>query len=404
MNIKNVLIEFCTFSKYGEIMKRISISLIVVCLTLFSCSKKSNQIHIEVVNGITYIHNTEIPSNMNKTVVFKEELTITGRNEEDEIILFQPGIFRVDNKGNIFITDESDQSIKVFDRTGKYQRTIGTRGSGPGEFQIISDMFILPDGKLIVTDNQNMRTIIFNRESEFINSYRWDNRHYYIYLASDTTYTISENIRDEREHLFVKKYDYSGNVQFVYGEFKLANPTKFPVDNMIFYMYPPYSPRSIIVGDSKKDWLFHCINDVYKIEVYDHNGELFRIIDRPYKPVQFTKKDADIYLSRFKKNNPRQKFAKQIVFPKKKTVTNRMIIDDLGNLWVETFEKMEKDDHTFTAYDIFNNDGVYDTRVWSSIRPGIFVNGKMYLLGTEEETGLKSLIRYHVQWKENGNE
>ena len=78
-----------------------------------------------------------------------------------------------------------------------------------------------------------------------------------------------------------------------------------------------------------------------------------------------------------------------------------MIIDDLGNLWIETFEKMEKDNCTFTAYDIFNNNGVYDARVWCSIRPDLFENGKMYLLKTEEETGLKSIIRYNVLWEDN---
>lgn len=395
--IPNILFCKVNIAKF----RKISISFIFVGLTLFLYSKNSNQTHTEVINGITYIHNSEIPSNINKTVFFKEELKINGKNEKDEIILFQPGFFRVDTKGNIFITDKSDQNIKVFDRDGKYQKTIGARGSGPGEFQYISDMSILPDGKLIVTDYQNMRTSIFNKESEFINSYRWDNRHYHIYLVSDTTYTISENIRGERERLFVKKYNYSGNMLFEYGEFKLENPTKFPVDNAIIYMYPPYSARSIFVGDSKKGWLFHCMNDEYKIEVYDPTGKLFRIIDRPYKHVQFTKKDADTYISRFKNNYPREKLAKQIVLPKKKTVTNRMIIDDLGNLWIETFEKMEKDNCTFTAYDIFNNNGVYDARVWCSIRPGLFENNKMYLLKTEEETGLISLIRYNVLWEDN---
>ena len=382
-------------------MKRVSILLFILSLFLCSCSRESEQTQIESINGIMYIHNTEIPSNTNKTVVFKKELTITGKNEKEQIILFNPGIFRVDNKGNIFIADESDQSIKVFDRNGKYIKTIGTRGVGPGEFQHFSDMSITSNGELIVTDSTNMRTSIFNAEFDFIDSYGWKNRHFHIFLSDDTTYTISEYIQQENQRLFVKKYDYSGNMQFVYGEFKQAKPTKFPVDNAIIYLYPPYSPHSIIVGDSKKGWLYHCLNDLYKIEVYDHSGRLFRIIDRPYKPVQFTKKDGDLYFSRYKENSPRQKFAKKIILPQNKTVTKRMIIDDLSNLWIETFEKIEKDGYTLTAYDIFNNDGVYDTRVWIDIRPGIFVNGKMYLLETEEQTGLKSLIRYNVKWEEH---
>ena len=262
-------------------------------------------------------------------------------------------------------------------------------------------MCISPAGKLIVTDPQNMRTSIFNTEYGFIDSYRWENRHFYIYLAEDTTYIVSENIQYETKRGSVKKYDHSGNMLFDYGEFKLVESIKFTVDKAIFFMYPPYSPRSIIVGDSSKGWLYHCMNDVYKISVYDDTGKLFKVINRSYKPVQFTKKDEDIYLSRYENDNIRLKFARQIVMPKNKTVTNRMIIDDMGNLWIETFVEMKKNERTFTAYDIFDNEGIYDTRVWCSIRPGIFANGKMYLFKTEEETGQKSLIRYDVLWEDN---
>ena len=64
-------------------MKRVSILLFILSLSLCSCSRESEQTQIESINGIMYIHNTEIPSNTNKTVVFKKELTITGKNEKE---------------------------------------------------------------------------------------------------------------------------------------------------------------------------------------------------------------------------------------------------------------------------------------------------------------------------------
>jgi len=48
--------------------------------------------------------------------------------------------------------------------------------------------------------------------------------------------------------------------------------------------------------------------------------------------------------------------------------------------------------------DIFNKDGYFEARVWSDIPPGLFANGKMYHMKTDEETGYRSLRRYRIIW------
>lgn len=42
---------------------------------------------------------------------------------------------KADDQGNIFVLDSGNQRIPEFDGTGKYLRTIGRQGQGPGEFQ-----------------------------------------------------------------------------------------------------------------------------------------------------------------------------------------------------------------------------------------------------------------------------
>jgi hypothetical protein len=79
---------------------------------------------------------------------------------------------------------------------------------------------------------------------------------------------------------------------------------------------------------------------------------------------------------------------------------SRMIVDDQGNLWIETHEKRIENDLEYTAYDIFNADGYYDAKVWLDKQPGGFVNGKMYAIETEDETGDRFLKRYRVIWKD----
>ena len=86
--------------------------------------------------------------------------------------------------------------------------------------------------------------------------------------------------------------------------------------------------------------------------------------------------------------------------PKLRTVTDRMIVDDMGNLWVETNEEKEIDGQNFTAHDIFNEDGYYEARVWLDMRPGLFWKGKLYRMPRDEETGYRSLKRYRIIWSE----
>jgi len=86
--------------------------------------------------------------------------------------------------------------------------------------------------------------------------------------------------------------------------------------------------------------------------------------------------------------------------PKVKTITTRMLIDDRGNLWVETFEKKEEEDQVLKAYDIFSADGSYEAKVWLDKDPAIILKEKMYLMETNEETGFSVVKRYRLVWKE----
>jgi hypothetical protein len=86
--------------------------------------------------------------------------------------------------------------------------------------------------------------------------------------------------------------------------------------------------------------------------------------------------------------------------PDVKTVTDRMIVDDSGNLWVKTHEEKVEQGQSFTAYDIFNEDGFYEAKVWLDITPGLFAKGKMYARDTDAETGYRFFRRYRSIWSE----
>jgi hypothetical protein len=66
----------------------------------------------------------------------------------------------------IFVASRNNE-IKVFDMEGKYRRTIGRLGDGPGEYRTISALFPHGNGEIGVYDWSNLRLTLFSREGEY---------------------------------------------------------------------------------------------------------------------------------------------------------------------------------------------------------------------------------------------
>lgn len=384
-------------------MRLVRLVLVPVFLVLFSgCSEKSEAPKVETVDGVEHIQNPSTPLNPEKNVVFKEDLNISGKNEDGEIILYQPGYYAVNEEENIYISDRSDMSIKVFDKEGNYLGTFGRKGEGPGEFKRIGEMHFFPNGKLLVHDNRSRRSSFFTPEGEFLRNLKWKNSHLHIHWVTDSTITMDERIYGEKTILSVKTYDLKGEELVSFGNFTYPTPEILQTQNMTYAMNVPYTPRSIFAADPNRKWLYHCLNDTYLIEVYNSEGELFRKIQRPYTPVPFTKEEVKEFreLNEERLDKPFSKMVKEMELPNVKTVTGQMQVDGKGNLWVRTYEKKEVNDKTLYAYDIFSKDGFYESRIWTHHRPELFYRGKAYDRVTDEGTGERSLKRFQVVWKE----
>ena len=139
-------------------MKRFFLVTLILFVVFWSAGYRSQKpesnAQIEIIDDVECIHNTGTPLYPDKTVAFVKDLSISGEDQDGNIILFKPRLSIVDDKENIYLVDRQDQVIKVFDSDGKFIRTIGSKGSGPGEFQMIGDLVITKDGKLLVTDVQ----------------------------------------------------------------------------------------------------------------------------------------------------------------------------------------------------------------------------------------------------------
>lgn len=79
----------------------------------------------------------------------------------------------LDSRGHIYVADQGRASVVVLGPDGRLLRSIGRRGEGPGEFDYIRNVQVLPGDSLLVFDGGLYRTSIFgpgmDRPSRTIN-------------------------------------------------------------------------------------------------------------------------------------------------------------------------------------------------------------------------------------------
>ena len=124
----------------------------------------------------------------------------------------------------IYVADSNNNRIQIFDRaTYSYMATIGSSGSGTGQFNHPSDVSVDKAGNIYVADNYNDRVQEFNKSRTYLSTrgttgvpYLTDGFHYYrpegVSVAADGSIYIVE----ERGHRLVK-LNAAGTPQWTVG-------------------------------------------------------------------------------------------------------------------------------------------------------------------------------------------
>lgn len=356
-------------------------------------------VRTETGNGVTLVHNPSVPLHPEKSVRFEQEVAFGGEETGPGAVL-KPGQYAIDRQNKVYLYELAENVIKVFGDDGRFLKNVGRKGQGPGEFAQAFFLGFAPDGRLLVSDYQNRRTSLFSPEGDFLSSYQWTENVSTPQLVLDGSFVAFMSAFEAgAPKLFMKTYGFDGKEIRNWGLFKSPEMKTITRGEMTIGTSVPFSPRSVVVGDDRFLRIYHCLNAAYLIEVYDAEGRLFRKIDRPYEPVPVTAADKAEYMARSSGSNKEiQELYADLTWPDVKTVTERMLCDDRGFLWVATNEVKNEAGKKHTAYDVFDEEGRYDARVWLEAAPGKFAAGKMYRFKEDENTGVRVLTRYRVVW------
>ena len=100
---------------------------------------------------------------------------------------FQPNDVITSANGDVFISEghSGGGRIQKFDKTGKFIKTWGEPGSGPGQFNIPHSLAFDSRGRLFVADRANHRLQIFDQDGKFITEYRQFSRVSGLFIDKD---------------------------------------------------------------------------------------------------------------------------------------------------------------------------------------------------------------------------
>ncbi len=140
-------------------------SIILGALFLFSILVGAQK--IETVNGVRVIHNEKGGQwGANPEVKLELVRTIGGLDAEENLSFNEPSDIVQDSAGNLYILDSGNNRIQKLDSEGKFIKTIGRKGQGPGEFQAASSMDIDSEDNLFVFDVRTRRIEVLSSEGK----------------------------------------------------------------------------------------------------------------------------------------------------------------------------------------------------------------------------------------------
>jgi hypothetical protein len=108
----------------------------------------------------------EVPNELIRHLVLEQ--SIGEADGSDTVTFGQIAHIAVTENNQIFVLDAQGPSLKLFDSSGTFVRFVGHPGGGPGEYEQVNGMNVLPNAKLVLWDASHGRVNVYSTTGDFI--------------------------------------------------------------------------------------------------------------------------------------------------------------------------------------------------------------------------------------------
>lgn len=336
-----------------------------------------------------------------------EEQRYGSQTGNSEILFGSIMSYDVDSQGHLYVLDGQAQQIYHFDPSGDLIRTIGNRGSGPGEFENASAVDVSKTGEIWVVEMQKGQLTILNEEGIYQRMERVNSPgSVFLPYAGGFDYVDRYNavifcFHDDDMTPILARFDDS------YTPIDTIAFPKSGVETEWFkHETPDGSTYSAIVpfqGTSRWQfavngnfWVLTTAN--YELKEMSAGGRVLQTVRKEFEPIPVTDVDMEKARGRlewFEESGGQIDYSK---IPNQKPAVQSFFSDDEGNLWVMRTET--DSEQTGPLFDLFNEKGVFlgEVRIpfLVTMRPApILKDGYLYTI-SKEESGAEVIVRGKV--------
>ena len=127
-----------------------------------------------------------------------------------------------DAAGNIFVSDGYGNSrVAKFDKNGMFIKSWGSKGTGPGQFDLLHTIAVDPQGNVYVGDRSNKRIQVFDNDGNFKTQYTNVGAPYAICISSGAhpyLYTSNSNPSTSMDNGEIYKMELDGRIVGKFGK------------------------------------------------------------------------------------------------------------------------------------------------------------------------------------------
>lgn len=275
--------------------------------------------------------------------------------------------------GRIVVADGSTDRLVYFDSSGRFERTVGRRGSGPGEFNFIDWIAALPGDSLLALDANNYRFALFDSAGNLASSTPVPGARFQFpqprAILGDGTLLSSRLAATDGPPVLGPRTFTTVFVR-VSRDLRILDTlgTGPGGQGYLVECGQPGESRGICNYDglfertgsfaASRDRLFVGDGQRYEITVIDTMARSFRSIRRTSGPRRVTAEDIatqrDERLGRYLNAESRraaERVLAEIPVPETMPAYSRLIADGEGNLWVEEYRVTAAEPPRWTVFD-----------------------------------------------------
>jgi len=266
--------------------------------------------------------------------------------------------------GTIVISNSGTEEIRFFDARGRYLRTAGGKGGGPGEFGNLIWIYPLDDDSIVAWDDSPPGITFFDREGRFGHLARPEQPFGLLRgVFPDGSLLLAEHhdmsgLRPGYNRPPARAYRLDGR-----GEIMDSLPV-FPgrefeyrrAAGSMMFGPPPFGRRTVFAVTGAG----FCAGsqDDFELACYDRAGTLHTLVRWPSRPRTVTAEHTERYRRYQLDNLQRESYRARVerslseqAYPEQLPAYGAIVVDGEGNLWVEQYHLDWEETRSWLVFD-----------------------------------------------------